>query len=46
MAYMEKDELDKLCQKLENTCEEPASAGEGEFPATEDDDPFDGVDEE
>ena len=22
MAYMEKDELDKLCQKLENTCEE------------------------
>lgn len=36
-----RDEMERRKQAAK-----PASAGEGEFPATEDDDPFDGVDEE
>ena len=36
-----RDEMERRKQAAK-----PASAGEGEFPATEDDDPFDGVGEE
>lgn len=36
-----RDEMERRKQAAK-----PASAGEGEFPATEDDDPFDGSDEE